>query len=90
MNKRHPVTDRLYALISRHFSLLSSLQITALERQVFDFLGYQWAPIMVNFFHIIMVILGLFGVIQYRSRYVIMVRELPRCLVVPNLFFLAC
>ncbi|TKS76820.1 YTH domain-containing family protein 1 [Collichthys lucidus] len=47
-------------------------QITALERQLFDFLGYQWAPIMVNFFHIIVVILGLFGVIQYRSRYVVM------------------
>ncbi|KAG7215995.1 hypothetical protein INR49_003516 [Caranx melampygus] len=53
--------------------LLCCLQlITALERQVFDFLGYQWAPIMVNFFHIIMVILGLFGVVQYRSRYVVM------------------
>ncbi|XP_023260907.1 sodium/potassium-transporting ATPase subunit beta-1-interacting protein 4-like isoform X3 [Seriola lalandi dorsalis] len=53
--------------------LLCCLQlITALERQVFDFLGYQWAPIMINFFHTIMVILGLFGVIQYRSRYVIM------------------
>ncbi|XP_034551599.1 sodium/potassium-transporting ATPase subunit beta-1-interacting protein 3 [Notolabrus celidotus] len=46
--------------------------ITALERQVFDFLGYQWAPIMINFFHIIMVILGLFGVIEYRTRYVVM------------------
>uniref|UniRef100_A0A3B4GAC5 Sodium/potassium-transporting ATPase subunit beta-1-interacting protein n=1 Tax=Pundamilia nyererei TaxID=303518 RepID=A0A3B4GAC5_9CICH len=54
--------------------LLCCLQlITALERQVFDFLGYQWAPIMINFFHIIMVILGLFGAVQYRSRYVIMV-----------------
>uniref|UniRef100_A0A8C9Z6H3 Sodium/potassium-transporting ATPase subunit beta-1-interacting protein n=1 Tax=Sander lucioperca TaxID=283035 RepID=A0A8C9Z6H3_SANLU len=58
-----------------HFVLLLFLLllcITALERQVFDFLGYQWAPIMINFFHIIVVILGLFGVIQYRSRYVIM------------------
>ncbi|TKS76854.1 YTH domain-containing family protein 1 [Collichthys lucidus] len=55
--------------------LLCCLQlITALERQLFDFLGYQWAPIMVNFFHIIVVILGLFGVIQYRSRYVVMTR----------------
>uniref|UniRef100_A0A672ZGF7 Sodium/potassium-transporting ATPase subunit beta-1-interacting protein n=1 Tax=Sphaeramia orbicularis TaxID=375764 RepID=A0A672ZGF7_9TELE len=53
--------------------LLCCLQlITALERQVFDFLGYQWAPIMINFFHIITVILGLFGVIQYRTRYVIL------------------
>ncbi|KAM6977214.1 sodium/potassium-transporting ATPase subunit beta-1-interacting protein 3 isoform 2-T2 [Aplochiton taeniatus] len=46
--------------------------ITALERQVFDFLGYQWAPIMVNFLQILMVMFGLFGTIQYRPRYVIM------------------
>ncbi|XP_062396705.1 sodium/potassium-transporting ATPase subunit beta-1-interacting protein 4 isoform X2 [Sardina pilchardus] len=43
----------------------------ALERQVFDFLGYQWAPILANFFHIIVVILGLFGTIQYRPRYIV-------------------
>lgn len=41
-----------------------------LERQIFDFLGYQWAPILANFIHIIIVILGLFGTIQYRPRYV--------------------
>uniref|UniRef100_A0A670Z4W6 Sodium/potassium-transporting ATPase subunit beta-1-interacting protein n=1 Tax=Pseudonaja textilis TaxID=8673 RepID=A0A670Z4W6_PSETE len=46
---------------------------TALERQVFDFLGYQWAPILANFLHIIMVILGLFGTIQYRPRYIVVV-----------------
>ncbi|XP_061827491.1 sodium/potassium-transporting ATPase subunit beta-1-interacting protein 3 [Nerophis lumbriciformis] len=46
--------------------------ITALERQVFDFLGFQWAPIMINFIHIILVILGIFGAIQYRTRYVIL------------------
>uniref|UniRef100_A0AAV2M0D2 Sodium/potassium-transporting ATPase subunit beta-1-interacting protein n=1 Tax=Knipowitschia caucasica TaxID=637954 RepID=A0AAV2M0D2_KNICA len=46
--------------------------VTAMERQVLDYLGYQWAPIMVNFFQIVMVILGLFGAIQYRSRYVVM------------------
>uniref|UniRef100_A0A8C6WKF7 Sodium/potassium-transporting ATPase subunit beta-1-interacting protein n=1 Tax=Neogobius melanostomus TaxID=47308 RepID=A0A8C6WKF7_9GOBI len=53
--------------------ILCCLQlITALERQVLDFLGYQWAPIMVNFLQVVMVILGLFGAIQYRSRYVVM------------------
>ncbi|XP_054638624.1 sodium/potassium-transporting ATPase subunit beta-1-interacting protein 3 [Dunckerocampus dactyliophorus] len=53
--------------------LLCCLQlITTLERQVFDFLGFQWAPIMINFIHIIVVILGLFGAIQYRPRYVIL------------------
>uniref|UniRef100_A0A146ZSU3 Sodium/potassium-transporting ATPase subunit beta-1-interacting protein n=1 Tax=Fundulus heteroclitus TaxID=8078 RepID=A0A146ZSU3_FUNHE len=52
--------------------LLCSVQlITAVERQVFDFLGYQWAPIMVNFLHIIVVILGLFGAVQYQLRYVV-------------------
>nr|XP_048297283.1 sodium/potassium-transporting ATPase subunit beta-1-interacting protein 4 isoform X2 [Myodes glareolus] len=51
---------------------LCALQlVTALERQVFDFLGYQWAPILANFIHIIMVILGLFGTLQYRPRYIV-------------------
>lgn len=51
---------------------LCALQlVTALERQVFDFLGYQWAPILANFVHIVVVILGLFGTIQYRPRYIV-------------------
>ncbi|KAM8996796.1 sodium/potassium-transporting ATPase subunit beta-1-interacting protein 4 isoform 1-T1 [Guaruba guarouba] len=51
---------------------LCALQLlAALERQVFDFLGYQWAPILANFLHIIIVILGLFGTIQYRPRYIV-------------------
>lgn len=45
--------------------------LAALERQIFDFLGYQWAPILANFLHIIVVILGLFGTIQYRPRYIV-------------------
>ncbi|XP_041423125.1 sodium/potassium-transporting ATPase subunit beta-1-interacting protein 3 isoform X1 [Xenopus laevis] len=45
--------------------------LVALERQIFDFLGYQWAPILGNFLHIIVVILGLFGTIQYRPRYIV-------------------
>ncbi|KAG5846668.1 hypothetical protein ANANG_G00117430 [Anguilla anguilla] len=44
--------------------------ISILERQIFDFLGYQWAPILTNFAHVIMVILGLFGTVQFRPRYV--------------------
>ncbi|XP_022653171.1 uncharacterized protein LOC111246970 isoform X3 [Varroa destructor] len=39
-------------------------------RQLFDFLGYMWAPILANFFNFLFVILGLFGVYQYRPRYV--------------------
>ncbi|XP_065103989.1 sodium/potassium-transporting ATPase subunit beta-1-interacting protein 3 [Paramisgurnus dabryanus] len=46
--------------------------ITAVERQVFDFLGYQWAPILINFLHIIVVILGLFGTVHYKPRYIIL------------------
>ncbi|NXR92168.1 NKAI1 protein, partial [Hypocryptadius cinnamomeus] len=53
------------------------LQVAALERQIFDFLGYQWAPILANFLHIMAVILGIFGTIQYRSRYLMMVASLP-------------
>ncbi|XP_038659250.1 sodium/potassium-transporting ATPase subunit beta-1-interacting protein 3-like isoform X5 [Scyliorhinus canicula] len=53
--------------------LVTSLtsKLAALERQIFDFLGYQWAPILANFLHIIVVILGLFGTIQYRPRYIV-------------------
>uniref|UniRef100_A0A8I3WGH0 Sodium/potassium-transporting ATPase subunit beta-1-interacting protein n=1 Tax=Callithrix jacchus TaxID=9483 RepID=A0A8I3WGH0_CALJA len=49
---------------------LTSGTVCVLERQIFDFLGYQWAPILANFVHIIIVILGLFGTIQYRPRYI--------------------
>lgn len=45
---------------------------------MFDFLGYQWAPILANFIHIIVVILGLFGTLQYRPRYIVVVS--PLCL----------
>lgn len=40
---------------------------------MFDFLGYQWAPILATFGHIIMVILGLFSTIQCRPRYIVVV-----------------
>ncbi|KAM7247717.1 hypothetical protein CapIbe_001670 [Capra ibex] len=53
--------------LSPRFSL-----VAALERQIFDFLGYQWAPILANFLHIMAVILGIFGTVQYRSRYLIL------------------
>ena len=55
----------------------SFLQVSVLERQVIDFLGYQWAPILTNFLHIIIVILGLFGTIQFRPRYVTGVSSTP-------------
>jgi hypothetical protein len=49
------------------------LQVSTVERQVFDFLGYMWAPILANFFHIIFVIFGFFGTFQYRPKYIITV-----------------
>lgn len=55
------------------FSLCVFLQLAALERQIFDFLGFQWAPILGNFLQIIVVILGLFGTIQFRPRYIVVV-----------------
>uniref|UniRef100_A0A8C0F9A1 Sodium/potassium-transporting ATPase subunit beta-1-interacting protein n=1 Tax=Bubo bubo TaxID=30461 RepID=A0A8C0F9A1_BUBBB len=53
------------------FCLCVFLQLAALERQIFDFLGFQWAPILGNFLQIIVVILGLFGTIQFRPRYIV-------------------
>lgn len=50
-------------------------QVAALQRQVFDFLGYQWAPILANFLHIMAVILGVFGTVQIRSKYLILVGQ---------------
>ncbi|XP_074109865.1 sodium/potassium-transporting ATPase subunit beta-1-interacting protein isoform X2 [Cotesia typhae] len=57
----------------RHFLLtICTLQLlTTIERQVFDFLGFMWAPILFNFFNIIFVILGFFGAFQYRPKYII-------------------
>ncbi|XDV41419.1 hypothetical protein PO909_010296, partial [Leuciscus waleckii] len=66
--------DRGIPLAScRLCALTCGLAISILERQIFDFLGYQWAPILTNFVHIITVILGLFGTVQFRPRYVTMV-----------------
>ncbi|XP_054324077.1 sodium/potassium-transporting ATPase subunit beta-1-interacting protein 4 isoform X3 [Pongo pygmaeus] len=62
--------------------------VAALERQVFDFLGYQWAPILANFVHIIVVILGLFGTIQYRPRYVMVYTVWAAVWVTWNIFII--
>ncbi|XP_071440667.1 sodium/potassium-transporting ATPase subunit beta-1-interacting protein 4 [Hetaerina americana] len=57
----------------RHFLLvILVLQMVAtIERQVFDFLGFMWAPILANFFQMVFVIFGFFGAYQYRSKYII-------------------
>ncbi|XP_059851437.1 sodium/potassium-transporting ATPase subunit beta-1-interacting protein 3 [Delphinus delphis] len=59
------------SLFSGWFPVTLCNKLSALERQIFDFLGFQWAPILGNFLHIIVVILGLFGTIQYRPRYIV-------------------
>ncbi|XP_037951335.1 sodium/potassium-transporting ATPase subunit beta-1-interacting protein isoform X1 [Teleopsis dalmanni] len=57
----------------RHFLLSTCFlqMITIIERQVFDFLGYMWAPIFLNFFHIIFVIFGFYGAYHFRIKYII-------------------
>ena len=45
--------------------------VSTFERQVFDFLGFMWVPILANFLHSIFVILGIFGVYQYRLNYLV-------------------
>ncbi|XP_069739969.1 sodium/potassium-transporting ATPase subunit beta-1-interacting protein 3-like isoform X2 [Narcine bancroftii] len=62
--------------------------LAALERQIFDFLGYQWAPILANFLHIIIVILGLFGTIQYRPRYIVVYAVWTALWVTWNIFII--
>ncbi len=44
--------------------------LTSVERQVFDFLGYMWLPILGNFLNIIFAIFCMFGVNQRRPNYV--------------------
>ena len=54
-------------------STLPHLQLTTIERQVFDFLGYMWTVIIINFIHASFIIIGLFGVYQFRAPYIITV-----------------
>ncbi|EDW02414.1 sodium/potassium-transporting ATPase subunit beta-1-interacting protein isoform X1 [Drosophila grimshawi] len=57
----------------RHFLLSTCFlqMITIIERQVFDFLGYMWAPILVNFFQILFIIFGFYGAYHFRIKYII-------------------
>ncbi|KAG1666465.1 Sodium/potassium-transporting ATPase subunit beta-1-interacting protein [Nymphon striatum] len=52
------------------------INISTVTRQVFDFLGYMWAPIIANFLCIICAILGFFGVYQFRAKYIIVHSEI--------------
>lgn len=42
-----------------------------IERQVFDFLGFLWIPILANFFAVIFTIFGFFGAFQFRPKYLL-------------------
>ncbi|XP_052235744.1 uncharacterized protein LOC127847705 [Dreissena polymorpha] len=50
--------------------VLSLQLLGTIEKQVFDFLGYMWAPIIGNFFQIICSILGIFGTYQFRPVFI--------------------
>ncbi|XP_023949034.2 uncharacterized protein LOC112053736 [Bicyclus anynana] len=45
--------------------------IITIQRQVFDFLGYMWLPIIANFVNILLIIFGSFGAVQYITKYLV-------------------
>lgn len=45
--------------------------IITVQRQVFDFLGYMWLPIITNFINILLIIFGSFGAVQCITKYLI-------------------
>ncbi|XP_068626982.1 uncharacterized protein NKAIN [Battus philenor] len=45
--------------------------IITIQRQVFDFLGYMWLPIISNFINILLIIFGSFGAVQYITKYLL-------------------
>ncbi|XP_022117371.1 uncharacterized protein LOC110994815 [Pieris rapae] len=45
--------------------------IVTVQRQVFDFLGYMWLPIISNFINILLIIFGSFGAVQYVTTYLV-------------------
>nr|CAD7431351.1 unnamed protein product [Timema monikensis] len=63
------VTEHLAAQAPKF--VYTSDELSTIERQVFDFLGYMWAPILANFFNIIFVIFGFYGAFQFRPKYII-------------------
>ena len=45
--------------------------LTSAEKQIFDFLGYMWLPILCNFLNIVFVIFCCFGVWQRKRNYIV-------------------
>lgn len=51
-------------------------QLITIQRQVFDFLGYMWLPIIANFTNILLIIFGSFGAVQYITKYLFAVSNI--------------
>ncbi|XP_065216577.1 uncharacterized protein NKAIN [Planococcus citri] len=58
---------------SRHLLLsVFILQLIMVSvRQTFDFLGYMWASVLMNFLYTLVIIFGTFGVVQSKTKYTI-------------------
>lgn len=94
MGKAHEIPFSCSQIVYKHFNLkiiflcvssgFLSFQLTIIERQIFDFLGYMFAPILANFLHIIFIIFGLFGAWQFRGKYITSVSRIVL------VFFLLC
>jgi len=72
------------------FRIFFLFQITIIERQIFDFLGYQWASIAANLLSTLSVIVGAFGAYQSKRCYlyrviILLVSHLP-CLFITSKF----
>lgn len=61
--------------------LLTISLVLTIIRQIFDFIGRLWLPIAVNFSHMLFLIFGYFGILQYRPGFLITSAFwLPLCL----------
>ena len=73
------IVDSAIDNTSYHVICYLFFQLGTIEKQVFDFLGYMWAPIIGNFFQIICTILGIFGTYQYRPKFIAVVSRVRFC-----------
>jgi Na,K-Atpase Interacting protein len=77
----------LYTFLFNVLSFFIIFQLFIIERQTIDFLGYMWAPILVNFFHIIFVIFGFFGAYTFRIKYLVTVSIKKKSILYHSLLF---
>lgn len=62
--------------------------ISSMERQVFDFLGQMWGPIVFNFFSTIFTLIGIFGVYYRRPCHLVLYTLWQMISIVWNLFLI--